>query len=390
MNYTYRPAVREQTPLIIGIGGPTKSGKTFSAHRLAVGLADGGDVAMLNAEGARGHQYAERFKYVACDLVAPFRPTNYTAALRELKKLKPKVAIIDSVSHMHDGPGGVLEWHDEELTRLAGQDQAKRDKANFTAWVRPKAAVNEFIYEILSMDCAVILCLRAKEKIKIVPGRQPVDLGWQPIVDERVAFETLFTLMLPPHSKGVPDLAISDMREPFDKMVPTGKPIDEELGKQLAAWARGGVREPRTASASQPAQQADDAGRAPAGEVRDPGAPRGAADPSQAAGRDASASLFSPTEPVKAEKVKTPIPGVDVPDERQQLEAAILAEKGKLERQPTEEVWKKICEDVCGTTVLSMADPSALSDLLSVVKGLLAKDREAIARVKKIMGSVAA
>src|SRR5574337_614268 len=89
------------------------------------------------------------------------------------------------------------------------------------------------------MRCPVILCFRAKEKIKLVTGKPPQDLGWQPIAGEHVAFETIFTLMLPPHSKGVPDLEISDMREPFDTLVPKGKAIDEQLGRQLAAWARG-------------------------------------------------------------------------------------------------------------------------------------------------------
>jgi hypothetical protein len=372
MSYQFRPATRENTPLIIGIAGPTKSGKTYSALRLATGLAEGGLIAMINAEGPRGHQYAETFKYSACDLVAPFRPTNYTAALRDVAKLKPRVVIIDSVSHQHDGPGGVLEWHEEELDRLAGQDQHRRDKANFTAWVKPKAAINEFIYEMLGANCAIVLSLRAKEKIKILPGKPPVDLGWQPIVDERVAFETLFTLMLPPHSKGVPDLSISDMREPFDTMVPKGKPIDEELGKALAAWAKGGVARPvaKGAEASPaPAAPESTGGSAPkADETVD--------------------SLFGDAAP-KTEEPKG-IAGVDHPDERQTLETAILAEKAKLERQPTPEVWAKICEDVCGTTTLDMADPSALNDLLGVVKGLLAKDREAIARVKKIMGAVAA
>jgi uridine kinase len=42
MTVTIRPAVRENTPLIIGIAGPSKSGKTYSAHRVAAGLAGGG------------------------------------------------------------------------------------------------------------------------------------------------------------------------------------------------------------------------------------------------------------------------------------------------------------------------------------------------------------
>ena len=182
MSYTFRPAVREETPLIIGIAGPTKSGKTYSAHRLGRGLANGGVVAMINAEGARGHQYAETFKYVACDLEPPFRPTSYTQALKDVASIKPAVVIIDSGSHMHDGPGGVLEWHEEILDETVGKDYKARQRSTFTAWVKPKAAENQFIYQMLAMKVPVILCLRAKEKLKIVPGKDPVDLGWQPIV----------------------------------------------------------------------------------------------------------------------------------------------------------------------------------------------------------------
>jgi hypothetical protein len=259
MTYSFRPAVRENTPLIIGIAGPTKSGKTYSAHRLAIGLvAAGSPIVMINAEGPRGHQYADKFKYLACDLTPPYRPTSYTEALQAAAKLTPGVVIIDSGSHMHDGPGGILEWHEEEVERISkGKDDDKaRDRANFAAWVKPKAAENEFIYAMLEMKCPVILCLRAKEKIKLVPGKPPEDLGWQPIVGERVAFETIFTLMLPPFSKGVPELALSQMREPFDAMVPKGKPIDEDLGRKLAEWARGASKPAPSTSSAHPERTA--------------------------------------------------------------------------------------------------------------------------------------
>lgn len=233
MTFHFRPAKREHTPLIVGLAGPTKSGKTYSAHRLAQGLANGGTVAMINAEGAKGHQYADEFDYVATDITAPFRPERYTEVLNAALDIKPVVVIVDSVSHMHDGPGGILEYQADEKARLGGGD-----KNNYTAWIKPKAAENQFIYALLSADCHVVLCMRAKEKIKIVGGK-PVELGWQPIVGERVAFETLFTLMLPPHSKGAPDLALSEMRKPFDTLIRTGEQITEETGRRLGEWASG-------------------------------------------------------------------------------------------------------------------------------------------------------
>lgn len=262
MAFSFRPAVRERTPLIVGLAGPTKSGKTMSAHRLAAGLANGGVVAMINAEGPRGHQYADKYQYVACDIDSPFSPARYIEAVAAAKTLNPAVLIIDSVSHLHDGPGGMLEYHDAELDRMAGTDDfKKRERMTWTAWIRPKKEENEFIYALLGLKCPVVLCFRAKEKIKIVSGKPPIDLGWQPITSDRVSFETIFTLVLPPHCKGVPDLSISEMREPFDAMVPADKPIDEALGKKLAQWSLGGstAAMPGAAHGSPPGETAGSA-----------------------------------------------------------------------------------------------------------------------------------
>jgi hypothetical protein len=249
MSFTFRPAKRENTPLIVGVAGPTKSGKTYSAHRIAKGLAQGGPVAMLNAEGAKGHQYADEFDYLACDIEAPFSPERYTEALKAALAINPAVVIVDSVSHMHNGPGGMLEYHEAEKKRMGGSD-----KVNFTAWIKPKQAETDFIYTLLGANCHVILCFRAKEKIKIVKGAEPIELGWQPIASESIPFETIFTLMLPPGSKGVPDLGISQMRKPFDTLIPVGKALDESTGELLAGWAAG-------ASASgSPVRESGDAG----------------------------------------------------------------------------------------------------------------------------------
>lgn len=251
MSFQIRPAVREDTPLIIGLAGATKSGKTKSAHRLAQGIAaetGGGPIIMLNAEGPRGHQYADQYRYQACDIAPPYAYRRYQEAAEAIRAATPSVLIVDSMSHAHDGPGGMLEQHEAAIDRMSGgnaKTMKERDRYTFAAWVEPKAEENAFIYTLLEMKCAIILCFRAKEKIKLDKrgGKtEVIDLGWQPISSDRVAFETLFTLMLTPHCKGVPDLALSDMREPFDTLVPAGEPISEDLGRELAKWARGGAK----------------------------------------------------------------------------------------------------------------------------------------------------
>jgi hypothetical protein len=240
-SFHFAPPRPTTLPVIAGLAGPSKSGKTFSGLRLATGLAGGGQIAFINAEGARGHLYSNLFQYVAVDLTAPYRPERYTEALKAAIAIEPAVIFIDSMSHMHDGPGGLLEYKEDEVDRLAGANasQKDRDKRNAQAWIKPKAAENEFLYTLLSAVCHVVLAFRAKEKLEWRTGGAPKELGWQPIASDRVTFETLFTLMLPPHSNGVPDLKLSDMRTPFDTLIPPNKQLSEDTGRALAEWAKG-------------------------------------------------------------------------------------------------------------------------------------------------------
>jgi len=242
MAYIYKKAVREQTPVIVGLAGPSKSGKTYSALRLAQGMAQGGKIVMINTEGKRGHQYADKFDYLATDLSEPYTMTSYKEAIQAAAEIKPAVCIIDSMSHAHEGIGGMLDQHEKELDRLAkGGSFEKRQKLTWAAWIKPKADEANMVNVMLQQDFHIILCFRAKEKIKIIQGKQPKDLGWQPIASDRISFETAFTLILPPNSKGTPDLTEqgSELREPFDTMI---KPvqINEALGTQIAQWSDGG------------------------------------------------------------------------------------------------------------------------------------------------------
>lgn len=243
MTFTFRPAVRENTPLIIGLAGPSKSGKTYSAFRLATGMANGDVIAMINTEGARGHMYAGKFKYETVDLGEPFSYERYREAVLAARELKPAVLIIDSVSHAHEGAGGMLDQHEKYLDKHCGNDFKKRERNTWTAWIKPKAEETLFVNTMIQVDFPIILCFRAKEKLKIVRGAEPVPMGWQPICSDRIPFETTATLILPPGSKGAPDLSAqaSELREPLDSMIRPDQ-INEELGALLQEWAKAGKK----------------------------------------------------------------------------------------------------------------------------------------------------
>ena len=241
---TFRPAVRTQTPLMIGLAGPSRAGKTYSALRVATGLAQGKPIAFIDTERGRGLQYAEKFRYSHGELQPPFSAERYAEAIRDAVNTKPAVVIVDSFSHLHEGPGGILEQHDKELDRMAGDDWKRREKLTFSAWIKPKASVTKLVNEILQTPVHFIFCFRAKNKLKIVKGAEPVHLGWTPIITDRFEYECSLLLVLPEGSRGTPDLdaVSSGLRDPFQEFIVPGVQLDEQLGQRFAEWAAGGAR----------------------------------------------------------------------------------------------------------------------------------------------------
>lgn len=249
MTYQFRPAVREQCYTLTGFAGPSGSGKTFSALRYAKGLAQGGKIAMIDTESRRGLHYADQFDYLYAELEAPFTPERYTEAIQAAVKEGATVIIVDSMSHEHEGPGGVLEMHEAELQRMAGDDFRKREACKFAAWIKPKSAHNRFVNGILQVKAHLIFCFRAKEKLKMVRNdkgkMEPVPMGWQPICSDRFEYEMTGLLMLPPNSQGLPDLqeGATKMQEQHRGIFATGGKIDEAMGAAMAEWAAGGAAE---------------------------------------------------------------------------------------------------------------------------------------------------
>lgn len=240
--FTFRPAIRTQTPLLLGLAGPSRSGKTLSALRIATGM--GGAVFMIDTERGRGLHYADKYKYDYAELLPPFTSARYIEAIQAAKDAGAKVIIVDSASHEHEGPGGMLEQHEAFLDRTCGTDFKKRERMTFTAWIKPKAEHNKFVNALLQMgaDTHFIFCFRAKDKLILRKGEEPVHAGWTPICSSRFEFEMTSLLVLPEGSKGTPDLqaTAAGLREPLDKIFLPGVQLTEESGRKLAQWASGG------------------------------------------------------------------------------------------------------------------------------------------------------
>jgi hypothetical protein len=247
-------AVRKAVGLLIGLVGPSSSGKTYSALRLATGIQRicGGEIDFIDTENGRALYYADKFKFNHLRFGAPFSPDDYLEAVRFCARRGSKTIIIDSMSHEHEGPGGVLEWHEKLAAELAVKWKSTVEKTGMAAWGPPKTARRRLINELLQLNVNLIMTFRAKEKIKVVPGKDPKPLGWQPICGDEFMYEMVLQALLLPGSEGRPvwnsgmesERAIMKLPSQFSDIFDREKPaqFDEAIGERLATWAAGGVK----------------------------------------------------------------------------------------------------------------------------------------------------
>jgi energy-coupling factor transporter ATP-binding protein EcfA2 len=248
MTFDIRPAKPEHQPIILGITGPSGSGKTMSALELAHGIQEvvGGEIGVIDTEGRRALRYSDKARYPHyafkhLEFTPPFSSDRYAEALAEMHREGAKTIIVDSMSHEHEGQGGYLEFHEAELDRMAGNDYKKRERMTFTAWIKPAAARRRLINSFLQLPANFIFCFRAKEKLKIVTGSNPIPLGWQAIAGDEFVYEMIVRCLLPPGAKGVPDWSPEAFahgaakRDDQDRhLFPDGKPLSREIGRNLA------------------------------------------------------------------------------------------------------------------------------------------------------------
>ncbi|KMO27266.1 hypothetical protein VQ02_33495 [Methylobacterium variabile] len=245
-----KEAVRQQVPLLVGLFGPSGSGKTFSALRLAQGIQQvaGGDIFVIDTESKRALHYADRFRFRHVEFGAPFGSLDYLEALKYCVGRGAKTIIVDSMSHEHEGVGGYLMTQEAELDRIAGSDESKRQRATYSAWIVPAKQRRQFINGVLQLNANFVFCFRAKDKLKVKGGR-PEELGYMPIAGEEFLFEMTVNALLLPGAGGVPtwqtnmpgERKMLKLPEQFrDLLLRNRRPLDEEIGRNLAQWARGG------------------------------------------------------------------------------------------------------------------------------------------------------
>jgi ABC-type dipeptide/oligopeptide/nickel transport system ATPase subunit len=260
-----KPAKRAAVPLLIGLTGPSGSGKTYSALRLATGMqrVTGGEIFGIDTEANRMLHYASAFKFRHVAFGAPFGALDYLAAIEHCVNKGARVIVIDSMSHEHEGPGGLLEQHADEVHRMAGDDWKKAERVKMLAWQKPKQARRRLLNSIIQLPCNFVFCFRAKEKLKMARGQEPLPLGWMAIAGEEFVYEMTVNALMLPGAQGVPTWQSDQPGEretiklpaQFAKLREQPGPLDEKTGERFARWAAGDVA---PAPATQPEPQDDE------------------------------------------------------------------------------------------------------------------------------------
>ena len=229
-------ATRKGAHLLIQLFGGPQCGKTHTAMLLARGIAgDKGKVGVIDTESGRARLYSDKIPggFFVGELTPPFTPQRYQETIEQFVEFGCDVLVIDSFSHVWNGPGGVLE--------LADQGEAA-GKKGLQKWLRPKVEYRKMVGFLLSTKIHIIFCSRGKQPVeeRIVDGRKTmVTLPWEPIQDKQLKYE--MTIVLPMIQDGRFETARDRLKAPVDlNHLFTGEPLTVETGKAIAEWVAGG------------------------------------------------------------------------------------------------------------------------------------------------------
>jgi hypothetical protein len=248
--FVIKSATRCGVKPLVGFYGKSGSGKTMSALLFARGLAGAkGRVLLIDTENGRGSIFADLIPggYSVLEIDAPFSPDRYQQAISEAEKAAD-VIVIDSMSHEWSGEGGVLDWQEAELDRMAGEDYGKRERCKMAAWIKPKMAHKLMVQRLLRCSVALICCLRGEEKThqtKPAQGEKAkviTDEFSSPLFDHRFIFEMLLNFETVAHD-GVGGYVIPrKITHPsIAALLPASNvQIGVGHGEALAAWCRAG------------------------------------------------------------------------------------------------------------------------------------------------------
>ena len=263
--------INDPLTIALGLSGGSGTGKTFTALRVARGIAEamtgkkGAAIGYVDTENKRALHYKAAFPEMAhFDFTAinddgelvGFGPERWIEVIDAAEAAELPVLIMDSFSHAWEGVGGVLDLHAQTLDRLVQQAQQRAngryevDPAKFSqlAWAEVKPRYRRLIDRIVRAKTNVIICTRAKpvmqkgfgdkaENARATKTRRK-DVPWDPASDGDLMFEMTAMVILDPSAPGCPVYQIK-VADQFKGLFDPRRPMSEGTGAAMAEWAKG-------------------------------------------------------------------------------------------------------------------------------------------------------
>lgn len=150
----FQKAKKEKVWLKILLGGASGSGKSYSALRLATGLAKktGSRIAAIDTENGRIRYYASDFDFDDMQLEEPYTPQKYIDAIQEAVDAGYQILIIDSISH---------EWN------YCVETHDKMPGNSYTNWAKITPMHDKFMEKVLQCPMHIIATVRGKDEYVI-------------------------------------------------------------------------------------------------------------------------------------------------------------------------------------------------------------------------------
>lgn len=235
MEFQIKKAQREKIYTKIALMAPSGGGKTYSALRLATGMAEelkkqngkAAKILLANTEQKRGYYYADEFDYDIVDIDAPYNPEKFVDLIEFAVSEKYDILILDSTSHEWEGKGGCLE-----LQQQAG--------GTYQAWARITPRHNKFINAIADSPIHIIATMRGKDQYEMTKDErgktsvQKLGVG----AKQRDGFEYEFTCTFLIDQKTNCAEAQKDNTHIFEHE--GAMLLTENHGKKIIQWANSG------------------------------------------------------------------------------------------------------------------------------------------------------
>lgn len=253
--------IHEPLTIAMGLSGGSGTGKTYTALRIARGIAEGmtgkeGEpIGYVDTENRRALHYRSTFpEMVHFDMkavddnnvVVGFPPERWISVIDAAEAANLSVLVIDSFSHAWEGVGGVLDMHVETLDKLTRGDDAKREQRSQLAWAQVKPRYRRLIDRIVRAKTNIIICTRAKPVMqdlkkggnaRLTKTRKK-DVPWDPASDGDLMFEMTAMMILDPATPGCPVYQIK-CADQFKGLFDPRVPMNEDTGRAMAHWAKG-------------------------------------------------------------------------------------------------------------------------------------------------------